>query len=81
MQNGNHISRNEIIDEAISSFKEKVLCCKFDIATSIGYDINNGYNPDLFKYGTSVHPNENGNIELYKRVKIDCPDLFDDILE
>ena len=61
-------------------FDTKILCCKFDLATSVNYDISQGYNSSLFVNGNSVHPNEAGCLKMYQRVKIDCPELFDSLI-
>ena len=78
--NNRYIGYNSTIDEAIALFDTKILCCKFDLATSVNYDISQGYNSSLFVNGNSVHPNEAGCLKMYQRVKIDCPELFDSLI-
>lgn len=47
---------------------------KFDVATSIGYNSESGYNSDLFFDAT--HPDVNGQTKMFQRMKIDVLDLF-----
>lgn len=47
---------------------------RFDIATSIGNNPNNGRNTDLFR--DSVHPNAAGHLAMYNRIFIDYPELI-----
>jgi hypothetical protein len=58
--------------------------CRFDFATAINNDpigtgATNGsdsrYNAALY-YDSGLHPKEAGNIEMYKRFKIDFPQIF-----
>ena len=60
------------INNAILKLNEK--CARFDIATSKDYLLQE---PDEALFcDDKIHPNENGHIELLKRVKIDLPELF-----
>ncbi|MFA2694498.1 SGNH/GDSL hydrolase family protein [Bacillus mycoides] len=47
---------------------------KFDIATAVNNDINNGGDSTLFADG--IHPNYNGSLKMFNRIKIDKPELF-----
>lgn len=47
---------------------------KFDIATAVNNDINNGGDSALFTDG--IHPNYNGSLKMYNRIKVDKPELF-----
>lgn len=47
---------------------------RFDLATSINGNIENGTDESL--YYDNVHLNINGNDASYKQVHIDCPELF-----
>lgn len=60
------------INNAILKLNEK--CARFDIATSKDYLLQE---PDEALFcDDKIHPNENGHIEMLKRVKIDLPELF-----
>ena len=60
------------INSAILKLNEK--CARFDIATSKDYLLQE---PDEALFcDDKIHPNENGHIEMLKRVKIDLPELF-----
>ncbi|SEG31797.1 SGNH/GDSL hydrolase family protein [Flavobacterium urumqiense] len=54
---------------------ENIGCVRFDIATAISNDPVNGCNTSLF--ADTVHPNQSGHLEMYKRVKLDAPYLFE----
>ncbi|EJR51759.1 hypothetical protein IIO_06292 [Bacillus cereus VD115] len=47
---------------------------KFDIATAVNNDINNGGDSTLFTDG--IHPNYNGSLKMFNRIKVDKPELF-----
>lgn len=54
--------------------KYNILTVRFDLATSINGNIENGTDESL--YHDNVHLNINGNDASYKQVHIDCPELF-----
>lgn len=47
---------------------------KFDIATAVNNDINNGGDIALLTDG--IHPNYNGSLKMFNRIKVDKPELF-----
>lgn len=74
---GTHKSKNAIIESAIEEAKNKgveIYSCRFDIATSSNFNINNNADSSLFSDGT--HPNANGATRMANRVKIDLPWLL-----
>lgn len=54
--------------------KYNISTVRFDLATSINGNIENGTDESL--YHDNVHLNINGNNASYKQVHIDCPELF-----
>ena len=71
---GGHISVNAEIDTACNT-NGAIIGALFDVATSIGNIPTNSYiTSDYFDAG--VHPNANGQINMYNRILIDCPYLF-----
>lgn len=74
---GNYNQVNTQIDDCVNYFKsqsKEIYCVKMDIAMARNYNIANGTDPSL--KNDHVHPNINGHLRMYKRIKIDCPFLF-----
>lgn len=68
-KNGSQTSVNKLLDD----FDIKKI--RMDIATSIDYILANGFDSSLF-VADGVHLNEKGNVRMYNRVLIDCPEIF-----
>lgn len=69
----NYKATNDNIRALAPKFGFKI-GAKFDVATSIDYNPESGYNSDLFFDAT--HPDVNGQTKMFQRMKIDAPDLF-----
>ena len=65
--NNAHIAGNELIAQL------GLPGARFDIATAIDNDPTKGLNP--IYYGDKMHPNEESNAELFKRLFVDVPEL------
>ena len=69
----NYKATNDNIRALATKFGFKI-GAKFDVATSIDFNPESGYNSDLFFDAT--HPDVNGQTKMFQRMKIDASDLF-----
>lgn len=75
LHNGTTDSKNTIIEQVVTT--RNLLCVKTNVATSINGD---GVTKDSSLFadegGLYIHPNEAGNIAIYKRALIDIKSIF-----
>jgi lysophospholipase L1-like esterase len=72
--NGDQVSVNAMIDEAIAQNTNVVRCVRMDVATSKNYNISDGYDAAISYDG--IHPNDIGHNRMYLQAKIDVPEIF-----
>ena len=62
-----------ITEQFLNEYAHIKYSARFDIATSLNGNPDDGYNPT---YGDGKHPNTNGHVKMYNRLRIDTPALF-----
>ena len=71
---------NDMIDKVVASYGHGTVgCCRFDVATAVGNDPAQGQDTSLF-ISDLIHPNDAGHLCLMNQAKIDCPEIFQNIL-
>jgi lysophospholipase L1-like esterase len=73
LSNGLDVPINAMIATVVAS--ENIASCRFDIATSINYDVAQGQNLALFQ-ADATHLNKAGALEVFKRTLVDCPFIY-----